>query len=127
MCIFSPRLTFIFIGIKMSLCSVKPKKKLQNRFTCYILSLLTSEANDIFFYYMQNKTLTGIDAFLNKHLLTAIEISSPSEVRCFFNFTTLKLSSRVRFSKYEIECNVEILFVLQNIYPCSLKLRIKPL
>lgn len=75
---------------------------------------------------MQNKTLIGIDAFLNKHLLTAIEISSPSEVRCFFNFTILNSSSRVRFSNYEIECNVEILFVLQNIYPCSLKLRIKP-
>lgn len=49
---------------------------------------------------MQNKTLIGIDAYLNENLLTAIEISSPSEVRCFFNFTILNSSSRIRFSKY---------------------------
>lgn len=61
---------------------------------------------------MQNKTLIGIDAFLNENLLTAIELSSPSEVRCVFNFTVLNSFSRLRFSKHQVEYNIEILFVL---------------
>lgn len=108
---FCVSFTFIFKGIEMvlkiSLCSTECKKKkannkqpnkqkLQHRFTFLSCLFLSQKPLKIyflnyFFFYVQNKTLMEIEAFLNYNLLTAIEISSLSKVRCFLNYYYIEL------------------------------------